>query len=375
MNCWKSSSVNQPFIHLNYWSVTGSLFILLILSDSCSRILAQDKSILLKEFIYDSASFPQCHASTIAETPDGLVVAWFGGTKERNPDVEIWFSRLVNNRWTDPVSVANGIQSLKKRYPCWNPVLFQVPAGPLLLFYKVGPSPDSWWGEMKSSNDGGITWDSHLKLPPGMLGPVKNKPILKNGILLCASSSENHGWQVHFEMTKDLGNSWTATAPLRNQGKFQVIQPTLLQVAGNKLLALCRSKSGYIVSTASNDNGYTWSKLTLTDLPNPNSGIDGVTLQDGRHVLVYNHVRVQKGKSGGPRSPLNVAISDDGIHWSAVAILENEEGEYSYPAIIQSRDGLIHITYTWQRKRIRHVVLDPSLFNPAPIVNQHWPKK
>jgi predicted neuraminidase len=336
---------------------------------------AQDKFILLKEFIYDTASFPQCHASTIAETPDGLTAAWFGGKKERNPDVEIWFSRFVSNKWTDPVSVANGIQSQKRRFPCWNPVLFQVPGGPLLLFYKVGPSPETWWGEMKKSDDSGKTWSSKIKLPPGTIGPIKNKPLLlKNGILLCPSSSENHGWQIHFEMTKDFGNSWTKIGPLRNQGKFQVIQPTLLQFTGNKVQALCRSRNGYIVSSSSNDNGYTWSKLVSTDLPNPNSGIDGLTLRDGRHVLVYNHVPVPKGKPGGPRSPLNVAISEDGVQWSAVATLENEDGEYSYPAIIQTTDGLLHITYTWKRKRIRHVILDPGSFSPKPIINQKWPE-
>jgi predicted neuraminidase len=338
-------------------------------------VYAQNESILSKEFIFDSVSFPQCHASTIAETPDGLAVALFGGTAERNPDVEIWFSKFVNNGWSKPVSLANGIQSPRKRYPCWNPVLFQDPGGALLLFYKVGPSPDSWWGEMKTSMDNGITWTPSKKLPPGILGPVKNKPLLlKNGMLLCPSSSEDHGWQIHFEMTKDLGNSWTKTGSISNQGKFQVIQPTLLQFTGNNIQALCRSKNGMIVSTSSNDNGYTWSNLAPTDLPNPNSGIDAVTLKDGRNLLVYNHVAVPKGKSGGPRSPLNVAISEDGTHWSAIAVLEKDEGEYSYPAIIQTRDGLIHITYTWQRKRIRHVIMDASMFKPVPMVNRQWPE-
>ena len=92
------------------------------------------QGILVDEFIYDTASYPECHASTIAETPAGLVAAWFGGTKERNPDVEIWVSRMENNKWTKGVSVANGIVNDKLRYPCWNPVLFQVPGGHLLLF-------------------------------------------------------------------------------------------------------------------------------------------------------------------------------------------------------------------------------------------------
>ena len=78
--------------------------------------------IIEDEFIYDKAPFPKCHAVTIAETPKGLVTAFFGGTKERNPDVEIWVSRKENGKWTTPVSVANGIANDTLRYPTWNPV-------------------------------------------------------------------------------------------------------------------------------------------------------------------------------------------------------------------------------------------------------------
>ena len=96
------------------------------------------------EFIFERAPFPSAHASTIVETPDGLVAAWFGGTRERNPDVGIWVSRHSEKGWSSPVEVANGIQSDGTRHPCWNPVLFQPAKGPLILFYKVGPSPSAW---------------------------------------------------------------------------------------------------------------------------------------------------------------------------------------------------------------------------------------
>src|SRR3954451_9454100 len=87
------------------------------------------KGLLTAEFIFDKAAFPESPAATIAETPKGLVAAWFGGTKERNRDVEIWVSRRVENKWTAPVSVASVIQNDPLRYPCWNPVLYQVPGG------------------------------------------------------------------------------------------------------------------------------------------------------------------------------------------------------------------------------------------------------
>ena len=109
---------------------------------------AQSNAIVTSEFIYETAPFPECHAATIAETPRGLVTAFFGGTQERNPDVCIYVSRKDQgaSKWSTPVNVANGIQNDTLRYACWNPVLYQIPAGDLLLFYKVGPSPAKWKG-------------------------------------------------------------------------------------------------------------------------------------------------------------------------------------------------------------------------------------
>src|SRR5262245_58337526 len=144
------------------------------------------------EFIFETAPFPQCHASTIAQSSNALVAACFGGTRERNPDVGIWVARKETDSWTAPVEVANGVQDDGVRHPCWNPVLFQMPAGPLLLFYKVGPSPSTWWGMLIRSNDGGRTWSKPQKLPDNIAGPIKNKPILlANGRLLCGSSTED----------------------------------------------------------------------------------------------------------------------------------------------------------------------------------------
>src|SRR5262245_5059773 len=93
-------------------------------------------AVVKTEFIYDTAPFPSCHASTIVETKAGLVTAWFGGTAERHPDVGIWSSRLENGKWSAPVEVANSVQSPAERYTTWNTVLFQTKSGLLLLFYK-----------------------------------------------------------------------------------------------------------------------------------------------------------------------------------------------------------------------------------------------
>jgi predicted neuraminidase len=91
-----------------------------------------------------------------------------------------------------------------------------------------------------------------------------------------------------------------------------------------------------------------------------------VTLADGRQLIVYNHT--PKG-----RTPLNVALSSDGKLWAAGLVLESEPGEYSYPAVIQAPDGLVHVTYTWKRQRIMHVVIDPKRLQAVPMPNGEWP--
>jgi len=315
---------------------------------------ARSMAVIQSEFIYETAPFPSCHASTIAETRDGLVAAWFGGKHERNPDVGIWVARRDAKGWTAPVEVANGVQEDQTRFPCWNPVLFQAKDGPLLLFYKVGPSPSRWWGMLITSADGGKTWGKARRLPDGILGPIKNKPVaLRDGTLLCPSSTEHDGWRVHLERTSDLGATWSKSGPLNSAQDFGAIQPTVLLHPNNRLQILCRSRQNVVTECWSDDGGKSWGPMKATSLPNPNAGIDGVTLRDGRHLLVYNPKR--KG-----RTPLVLGLSADGKSWRQVATLEDQPGEYSYPAIIQTRDGLAHITYTWKRERVRHVVVDPA---------------
>ena len=175
------------------------------LSVGLAAVAGEGGSPIVKaEFVFETAPFAQCHASTIAETKGALVAAWFGGTREKHPDVGIWLARNEGTGWSPPVEVAHGVQSPAKRHPCWNPVLFQPAKGPLLLFYKVGPSPRGWWGMLITSDDEGKTWGEPRRLPEGIWGPIKNKPIqLADGRVLCGSSSEHDGWQVHLEVTRD----------------------------------------------------------------------------------------------------------------------------------------------------------------------------
>ena len=186
---------------MNKKNLTIIALVALMTFTACNTLPDFRDGIVLEEFVYEQASFPSCHASTIAETPTGLVTAFFGGTYERNPDVCIYVSRKSDDAWTPPVEVANGIINDTLRHPTWNPVLYQVPGGELLLFYKVGPSPSSWWGVMKRSSDGGISWSDAEALPEGYMGPVKNKPVLlEDGTLICPTSTEDQGWRIHFEL-------------------------------------------------------------------------------------------------------------------------------------------------------------------------------
>lgn len=333
--------------------------------------LAEQPGYLSSEFIYDTAPFPSCHASTIEETSNGLIAAWFGGTHERNPDVGIWTSRWKDGEWSTPEEVANGVISESERYPSWNPVLFQPSSGPLLLFYKVGPTPSDWWGMLMTSSDGGKSWSEPRRLPDGILGPIKNKPIqLTNGDILSPSSSEHDGWRVHFERSTDMGHTWQATSPVNDGKDIRAIQPSLLTYGKNRLQALGRTRSSGIFEIWSVDGGKTWGEMSLLSLPNPSAGTDAVTLSDGRQLLVYNHNPNYKG-----RSPLNIAISEDGKNWQAALVLEDTpENEFSYPAVIQTKDGLVHITYTWNRKLIKHVVVDPIALILQPIVDGKWPQ-
>jgi predicted neuraminidase len=336
------------------------LFIPVVLTGLAASLSmrAPDPAIVLTEFVADPSPTPACHASTIVETSSGLVAAWFGGTRERHPDVGIWLSRQVEGRWTPPVEAANGVQADGTRQPTWNPVLFQPARGPLLLFYKVGPSPSAWWGMVRTSQDEGKSWSAGRVLPDGILGPIKNKPVeLPGGVIVSGSSSEAKGWTVHFERTADAGATWRATNPLNDPKKVEAIQPTLLRHRDGRLQALVRTKQGRIYATESGDEGLSWTALEPLELPNPNSGLDAVTLADGRFLLVYNATR---GDADGGRGVLKVALSSDGRSWRPALTLENEAGqEFSYPAVIQSRDGRVHVTYTWKRQRIRHVVIDP----------------
>ena len=347
---------------------------------------SRHKSIEANEFLYTKAPFASCHASTIVETRKGtLVAAYFGGTYERNPDCNIYVNRKVkgSNMWSAPILAADG-----DGVACWNPVLVEMPKGEIWLFYKVGTRVGTWTGWLTRSKDDGRTWSRPEQLPEGFLGPVKNKPIILRNAqgddeLICGSSTEDSGWRFHVEILNLKTNKWTYVGPVEstiavktddNQPHpIDCIQPSLLQLEDGRLQVLMRTHNARLATSYSSDGGHTWTPVTLTEVENNQSGTDAVTLRKPvkvsfesyktnrtnkldtllmRHALVYNNFATLPLTKKGPRTPLSLALSPDGEHWYHYLTLEDKPGDFSYPSIIEGRDGSLHIVYTWHRKRI-----------------------
>ncbi len=326
--------------------------------------------VVFREFIFqDQRPFASCHASTLVVLANNeILVAWFGGSKEGADDVAIWMSRCVQGKWQSPTKVAD-----REGIPHWNPVLFQGQDGTIFLFYKVGHKIKEWQTMVMISEDEGHTWTRPEALVHGDIGgrgPVKNKPIiLANGTWIAPASIENDEWNAFVDISCDQGRTWvksemvplqrlpsqetsSSSTKVASPGDFfrgkGVIQPTLWESKPGIVHMFLRSTEGHIYRSDSRDGGKTWCIAYPVGLPNNNSGIDLVKLDSGILALVYNPI----GTNWGPRTPLVVALStDNGQSWREELLLEDEEGEYSYPAIV-ARGETIYITYTWKRKRI-----------------------
>lgn len=304
-------------------------------------------------FIFEKAPFPSCHASTLVELEPGqLLAAWFGGKDEGAKDVQIWASTYDGKKWSDLVVLGS-----EPGQPCWNPVLFKPARGPLTLWYKAGPSPETWTGFVRTSADLGKTWSKPEMLPAGFFGPVRAKPIqLANGTLLAGTSLESYrNWTPYVDRSTDGGKTWTRSNPFPVPEKFGQIQPTLFEAANGTIVALMRSRNPRRICRAeSKDGGVTFTAAEETALDNPSSGIDVVKTREGDLFLIYNPtVKL--------RTPISLARStDDGKTWQKVLDLETEPGEYSYPAMIQSAAGTLEITYTWRRTHITYRRVDPK---------------
>lgn len=260
-----------------------------------------------------------------------------------------------------------------KRKACWNPVLFEMPNGELWLFFKIGSSVGDWTGWVTKSKDGGRTWSDKEPLPfdqegRAFLGPIKNKPEIIDGKLLCGSSTEGNGWRFHMEIYDLSTKQWKyipveSTVAVKTddmkQHPIDCIQPSILKLKDGRLQVLMRTHNARLATSYSSDGGLTWTPVTLSEVENNQSGTDAVTMQDGRHVLIYNNFETLPMTKKGVRTPCSIALSDDGIHWQHVLTLEDSPiDQYSYPAIIQGKDGSLHCLYTWRRQRVAYKNID-----------------
>ncbi len=318
-----------------------------------------------KEFIRRNMPTANCHASTVLPLDDGSVIAaWFGGSKEGNDDVDIFYSVRNEDGFQPPKQISAGAN-----LPHWNPVLFRHNDGRISLFFKVGKKIPKWKTYRCISEDGGLTFSQPEELVPGDRsggrGPVKNKCIrLSGGRILAPASAENRGWNCFVDISDDDGMTFRKSGiikagpcfPLTNKAngyspnRIPMIQPTLWESEPGKVHMFTRTSLGRIYRSDSDDSGETWCEAYPTELPNNNSGIDAVFTPDGLLYLVSNPV----GENWGERSPLTLQVSsDNGRSFTTAAILEEEkkDSEFSYPAIVY-KDGFLHITYTWERLNI-----------------------
>lgn len=306
-----------------------------------------------KEFIFEEERpFASCHSSSLIFLPNGDICAtWFGGSREGAEDVAIWFSKRRKKKWSYPVKVVD-----QEGIPHWNPVLFRNVDGSIILYYKIGFRISEWITMFVTSYDNGGTWSKPKELVEGDRsggrGPVKNKPIiLHDGRLLAPASIEYGYWDAFVDISYDKGKTWvkSETVPIEHyEGDKGIIQPTLWESEPSHVHMLLRSSRSSIYRSDSKDGGKTWSPAYATSLPNNNSGIDVVKLEDGTLVLAYNPTAGKKG----PRTPLILSIStDNGVTWKKLIKLDEGEKQYSYPSII-SEGNRLYVTYTWRRERI-----------------------
>ncbi len=296
-----------------------------------------------------NAPTPSCHASTLAFFQGELYCAWFGGTHEGHPDVTILLSKRVNGEWTAPVDMSE-INDVAH----YNPVLF-AHNDTLYLYYKIGTAPSAWVTYYRATTDG-VTWSAEQKLVDDDTqgrGPVKNKPVLlSNGAVLAPASYEYTNWfpKSFVDISTDM-QAWTESGGIHSSIGVMPIQPTLIELDHGHVVAYLRSNARRVFRSDSYDFGKTWSRPKATSLLNNNSGIDAVKTESGVLALVHNPV----GEDWGARSPLVIGLSyDNGDTFTEQIVLESAEGEYSYPAIV-AKDGVLHISYTYNRELIKYV--------------------
>lgn len=314
------------------------------------------------EFVcFPTERHPSCHCSSVVELPNGeLLCCWYAGEGEARPDVQILTARkrVGSFAWDEPV-VAVDDDPTK---PMGNCVLWVDRRGRVWLFYGVMHGKlDGHWGpgvrwdtvdsRYRISEDGGHTWGPMVMMRKEWHLVFRTKPLVHSSgrILIGVEHSREAS---HFWLSDDEGKTWRLNEkPVAGP---ENLHPTMIERSDGSILAMLRAEEDHLIPyTVSKDRGETWRKAVNTKLPSPHAAIDMVKLADGRVALAFNN-------SPRHRSPLTIALSmDEGRTWPIMRDVESSDrGELSYPALIQGRDGLLHLTYTWRRGHIRHAAFD-----------------
>jgi predicted neuraminidase len=312
------------------------------------------------------ADRPLAHCATLCELCDGtLLAAWFSGTYETAPDVVILGARSTSEEsaWSRPEVIVE--------YPghaLGQPVFLSRTNAELWLFFNVVMNsstknmafnalpPLAGWVSaqpyMQISHDNGLSWETPLHLMDCLGLMFRSRPmVLSDRIILPVYDEAT--WQSRMMISVDDGQTWRLTDPLTTpQGN---IHPCVVELTGGRLLAYLRTggQGGVIWRTESHDRGDTWTQPTPTNIPNPNSGLDLLHLHSGRLLLAFNN-------SSHQRTPLCVALADEDERWYWMQTLEDGDGEFSYPTLLQTADDDIHVVYTYQREHIHYARFDES---------------
>jgi predicted neuraminidase len=305
---------------------------------------------------------PFSHASTLAELADGrIALAWYAGSAEGSTDAEIWFSTRDALGWSPPRVIATRADTAAATgmvvRNLGNPILHA--GGDRLQLWYVSVSVGGWSGASishKTSTDGGLSWSPAVKLTTSPLfnmgSLVRTSPVaMRDGGL---------GLPAYHEMFGQHGEWLRIGASGRVIGKARIpgaaLQPAVAAVDGKEALVLARSaekQNGVVMADATSDGGATWRSTAPLPIANDNTSLNLLRLQSGRLLLAANAVR------GRDRSVLQLFLSDDrGASWKASRVIEDDPNvyaAYSYPALLQTADGRIHLTYSYQENVIAHV--------------------
>ncbi|KRF06831.1 hypothetical protein ASG89_18445 [Paenibacillus sp. Soil766] len=316
------------------------------------------------------------HAANLLELDNGdLLCVWFSGSGEGNPDTNVLMSRLSagSNEWTAPMQLSGDIERSEQ-----NPILHQAPDGKLWLFHTSNEPHNQKTSRIvyRISDDNGFTWGPTEVLFDG-LGIFLRHPllVLKNGDwLLPTYYCKLDGHYSVVQISSDQGKTWKE---YEVQGSTHRVQMNVVERIDGTLFAMFRSRQAdRIYTSISQDNGRNWTVPVKSELPNNNSSMQFIKLQNGHLALIYNNSSMERDqfrwvqrkgefRKKPLRTPLTLAISEDeGKTWPyykniQMADLEYKDSEigYSYPSIISTRDGKIHIAFSYLRKGIKHVCL------------------